>query len=159
MVDQSGLAQETALPKKTSSIGARDREEYQGNLARIRDYWLGGSHHSERDRVAADRILVCAPQLPYLVRQKRALQRRMVRYLIKHGVRQFLAFESGVPTMGHIHETAQALLPEARVVYVDRDPLIVRDGQTSSRATGARLTCTPTCAAASTCSIIPTCAD
>jgi S-adenosyl methyltransferase len=106
------------------------REEHQSNIARIRDYWLGGCHHDERDRHAADRILVCAPQLPYLVRQKRAMQQRMVRYLIKHGVRQFLGLDSGVPTMGHIHEVAQALLPDARVVYVDPDPLIVQDGQT-----------------------------
>jgi hypothetical protein len=99
------------------------------SIARIRDYWLGGCHHSERDRLAADRILVCVPQLPYLVRQKRATQRRMVRYLIKHGIRQFVGFDSGVPTMGHVHEVAQALLPDARVVYVDSDPLIVRAGQ------------------------------
>jgi hypothetical protein len=123
------LSQETASPKMTFPTGAADREEHQGNIARIRDYWLGGCHHSERDRAAADRILVCAPQLPYLVRQKRAMQQRMVRYLIKHGVRQFLGFDSGVPTMGHIHEASLPLLPDARVVYVDSDPLIVQDGQ------------------------------
>jgi S-adenosyl methyltransferase len=113
----------------TFPIGAANGEGYQPSIARIRDYWLGGCHHSERDRVDADRILVCAPQLPYLVRQKRAAQRRMVRYLIKKGVRQFVGFDSGVPTMGHIHEVAQQLLPDARVVYLDNDPLIAQDGQ------------------------------
>jgi hypothetical protein len=116
-----------AFPEMTLATGA-DRYD-QPNIARIRDYWLGGRHHGEQDRVAADRILVCAPQLPYLVRQKRAMLQRMVRYLIKNGVRQFLGFASGVPTMGHIHEVAQPLLPDARVVYIDNDPLIVRDGQ------------------------------
>jgi hypothetical protein len=108
---------------------AANRPGFQPNIARIRDYWLGGGHHSELDRVAADRFLVCAPQLPYLVRQKRATQGRMVRYLIERGVRQFLCLEAGVPTMGHVHEVAQRLLPDARVVYVDNDPLIVRDGR------------------------------
>jgi hypothetical protein len=57
------------------------------------------------------------------------MQQRMVRYLIKHGVRQFLTFDAGVPTMGHIHEVAQPLLPDARVVYLDNDPMIVQIGQ------------------------------
>jgi S-adenosyl methyltransferase len=102
---------------------------YEPGLARFRDYCLGGSHHSERDRAAADRILVVAPQLPYLVRQKRLMQQRMVRYLIQHGVRQFFNFDAGVPTMGHIHEVAQPLVPDARVVYLDNDPAIVQIGQ------------------------------
>jgi hypothetical protein len=102
---------------------------YEPGLARLRDYWLGGSHHSERDRVGADRILVVAPQLPYLVRQKRMMQQRMVRYLIKHGVSQFLCFDAGVPTRGHIHEVAQPILPGARVVYADNDPSIVEIGR------------------------------
>jgi len=65
--------------------GAPDGLGYEPGLARLRDYWLGGSHHSERDRVGAERILVVAPQLPYLVRQKHRLQQRMVRYLIDRG--------------------------------------------------------------------------
>jgi hypothetical protein len=101
----------------------------ESSFARIRDYWLGGCHHSERDRIAADQILVCAPQLPYLVRQKRAMLQRMVRYLIRHGVHQFLSFDSGVPTMGNVHETARQLVPDARVVYADNDPMMVLIGQ------------------------------
>jgi hypothetical protein len=116
-----------AFPEMTLVKGAG--RQAHPNIARIRDYWLGGCHHGEQDRVAADRFLVCVPQLPYLVRQKRAVLQRMVRFLIKRGVRQFLGFASGVPTMGHIHEVAQSLLPAVRVVYLDNDPLIVRDGQ------------------------------
>lgn len=123
------LSEGTAILGMTFPTEAAGEQDDQVSIARIRDYWLGGCHHSERDRVAADPILVCAPQLPYLVRQKRAMQRRMVRYLIKRGIRQFLGFDSGVPTMGHIHEVARSLLPDARVVYVDADPLIARLGQ------------------------------
>jgi hypothetical protein len=53
----------------------------------------------------------------------------MVRYLIKHGISQFLSFDAGVPTRGHIHEVAHPLLPDARVVYLDNDPLIAEIGQ------------------------------
>lgn len=77
----------------------------------------------------AERILVCAPQMPFLVREQRAMQRRMVRYLVECGVRQFLDLDSGVPTMGHVHEEIRSLETDARVVYVDADPDIVRDGQ------------------------------
>ncbi|HEV2781779.1 MAG TPA: SAM-dependent methyltransferase [Actinophytocola sp.] len=99
------------------------------NIARIRDYWLGGVHHAELDRKYADHIMVCAPQVPYLVREQRAMVRRMVRYLVQCGVRQFLDLGSGVPTMGYVHEVAQAADPQSRVLYVDIDPHLVRDGQ------------------------------
>lgn len=99
------------------------------SIARIRDHWLGGSHHREVDRKFADQILVCAPQLPYLVRCQRAMVRRMVQYLVESGVRQFLDLGSGVPTEGYVHEVAQDAEPESRVVYVDIDPGIVHDGR------------------------------
>lgn len=113
----------------TIPLESADERGYLAGIARIRDYWLGGRHHGEQDRDAADRILVCAPQMPYLIRQIRMMQQRMVRYLIRHGARQFLGFDSGVPTMGNVHEVAQPLLPDARVVYVDSDPLVVQTGQ------------------------------
>ena len=121
--------EEADLPEMTFPAEDADRLGYGPGLARLRDCWLGGHHHSERDRAVADRILVCAPQMPYLVRQRRMLQQRMVRYLIKHGVGQFIGFDAGVPTKGHIHEVAQPLLSDARVVYLDNDPSIVRIGQ------------------------------
>jgi S-adenosyl methyltransferase len=98
-------------------------------LARIRDYWLGGSHHTEFDRKFADNVAVCAPHIPHLVRAQRALLGRMVRYLVGEGVRQFLDLGSGLPTMGHLHEVAFDLDPDCRVVYVDNDPAVVDDGR------------------------------
>ena len=99
------------------------------NIARIRDYWLGGSHNAEADRTFADYTAVCAPHIPYLVRAQRALLGRMVRYLIAQGVRQFLDLGPGVPTLGHVHEVAQGVEPTARVVYVEIDPGLVEDGR------------------------------
>ncbi len=99
------------------------------NIARIRDYWLDGSHHSDIDRQFADHTAMCAPHIPYLVRAQRALLARMVRYLLAHRVRQFLDLGSGIPTMGHIHEIALPIEPDARVVYVDIDDGLVDDGR------------------------------
>src|SRR5689334_21203917 len=99
------------------------------NIARVRDYWLGGSHNSEADRTFADYTAVCAPHIPYLVREQRALLGRMVRYLVGQGVRQFLDLGSGVPTIDHVHQVAQAIEPASRVVYVEIDPDLVEDGR------------------------------
>jgi hypothetical protein len=99
------------------------------SIARVRDYWLGGRHHREVDRHFAENTAMCAPHIPYLVRAQRALLGRMVRYLVEQGVRQFLDLGSGVPTLGHVHEIAQALDPAARVVYVDHDPGVAADGR------------------------------
>ena len=99
------------------------------NLARIRDYWLGGSHHSEADRDLAGRFIVCVPHMPYLVRTHRALLRRMVSHLVRAGVRQFLDLGTGLPTAGNVHEVAQAIEPDCRVLYVDIEPAIAEEGR------------------------------
>jgi hypothetical protein len=101
----------------------------QPSTARIRDYWLGGSHHTAADRTLADQILVCAPHLPYGVRIHRAFLRRAVKYLVGTGVRQFLDLGSGAPTAENVHEVAHALAPESRVTYVDIDPVVVAEGR------------------------------
>lgn len=97
------------------------------NIARVDDYWLGGDHNDERDRDFADRTATCAPHIPYLVRAQRALLGRMVRYLARQGIRQFLDLGSGLPTMGHVHEIARDMDPASRVVYVDRDPAVAEE--------------------------------
>jgi hypothetical protein len=99
------------------------------SIARIRDYWLGGRHHGDMDRTFADHTAVCAPHIPYLVRAQRALLGRMVRHLVAHGVRQFLDLGSGVPTLDHVHEVAQAIEPTSRVIYVEIDPGLVDQGR------------------------------
>jgi len=98
------------------------------SIARIRDYWLDGAHHTDIDREFGNRIALCAPHLPYLVRLQRELIRRLVRHSIEQGVRQFLDLGSGVPTGGNVHEIAQDMDPASRVVYVDLDPRIAHEG-------------------------------
>jgi hypothetical protein len=97
------------------------------STAGIRDYWLGGSHHTKADREIAERIIVEVPHLAHLVRVYRMLLGRMVRYLVGMGVRQFLDLGSGLPTAGNVHDVAQDLDPGCRVVYVDIDPEVVAE--------------------------------
>jgi hypothetical protein len=99
------------------------------NTARVRDYWLGGSHNSAPDRRLAEQFTLCAPQLPYLVRTHRNFLRRAVSRLVRDGVRQFVDLGSGMPTVGNVHEVARRSAPECRVVYTDIDPVVVAESR------------------------------
>jgi hypothetical protein len=92
--------------------------------ARIYDYFLGGTHNFPADREAAQALLQAAPIMPAIARVNRAYLRRAVRFLVDSGVRQFLDIGSGIPTVGNVHEVAT----DARVVYVDIDPVAVAEG-------------------------------
>jgi hypothetical protein len=100
------------------------------NAARMYDYYLGGSHNFAVDRELAAKVLEAWPDMPRAAQANRAFLRRAVRFLISEGVRQFLDIGSGIPTVGNVHEVAQAATDDAKVVYVDTDPVAV----THSRA-------------------------
>jgi len=93
--------------------------------ARMYDYYLGGSTNFQADRDAAERVIAAVPTVPIIARANRAFLHRAVRYMTDRGVRQFLDIGSGVPTVGNVHETAQAKTPGVRTVYVDVDPVAV----------------------------------
>jgi hypothetical protein len=95
------------------------------SAARLYDYFLGGFHNFAADREMAQKILALTPDLPMISQGNRAFLRRAVRYLVSQGVDQFLDLGSGIPTVGNVHEVAQELNPDARVVYVDNDPVAV----------------------------------
>jgi SAM-dependent methyltransferase len=95
------------------------------NVARVYDYYLGGSHNFAVDRQMAQQAIDLWPDVPMIIRANRAFLRRAVENLIHAGVRQFLDLGSGIPTVANVHEVAQAEDPEARVVYVDIDPVAV----------------------------------
>nr|BFF02287.1 SAM-dependent methyltransferase [Streptoalloteichus tenebrarius] len=95
------------------------------SAARVYDYWLGGSHNFAVDRALAEQALRIVPELPEITRANRAFLRRAVRYCLDNGIRQFLDLGSGIPTVGNVHEVAQSVAPESRVVYVDSDPVAV----------------------------------
>ncbi|WP_214404504.1 SAM-dependent methyltransferase [Pseudonocardia lacus] len=94
--------------------------------ARLWNYWLGGKDHFAIDRKAGDEILAVYPQLRANARASRAFLGRAVRFLAGEvGIRQFLDIGTGLPTADNTHEVAQRVAPDARVVYVDNDPLVL----------------------------------
>jgi SAM-dependent methyltransferase len=95
------------------------------SVARVYDYYLGGSHNFAVDRRTARRAIELWPELPLIMQTNRAFLRRSVRYLVSQGITQFLDIGSGIPTEGNVHEVAQVASPDARVVYVDIDPVAV----------------------------------
>jgi S-adenosyl methyltransferase len=95
------------------------------SVARVYDYYLGGSHNFAVDRQVGRRTIELWPDLPLAMQANRAFLRRSVRYLVTQGITQFLDLGSGIPTQGNVHEVAQIASPEARVIYVDIDPMAV----------------------------------
>ncbi|WP_113700425.1 SAM-dependent methyltransferase [Nonomuraea lactucae] len=95
------------------------------NIARLYDYFLGGKDHLAVDREAAEELLRVAPEVRAAARANRAFLRRAVRRLAAAGLRQFLDVGTGLPAYGSVHEVAREVAPEARVAYVDRDPVVL----------------------------------
>lgn len=94
--------------------------------ARIYDYALGGKNHFAADREVADQALASWPSARVAARENRAFLGRAVKYLVAEaGIRQFLDIGSGLPTTSNVHEVAQSIAPECRVVYADNDPLVL----------------------------------
>jgi len=91
--------------------------------ARVYDYLLGGRDNFAADRELAEVNLRLLPQTLDSARANRKFQVRAVRFLRERGIRQFLDVGTGLPTSPNTHETAQADCPDARVVYVDNDPM------------------------------------
>ncbi|WP_205752242.1 SAM-dependent methyltransferase [Cryptosporangium phraense] len=104
-------------------------EPERPSAARVYDYYLGGSHNFAVDRAMAEQAIRILPELPANMRANRAFLRRAVRFMIANGVRQFLDLGSGIPTVGNVHEVALSESADARVVYVDNDPVAVAHSQ------------------------------
>jgi SAM-dependent methyltransferase len=99
------------------------------SVARIYDHWLGGGHNFAADREMSQKILSVVPHFRFAAQANRAFLFRAVRFLVDAGIRQFLDLGSGIPTVGNVHEVAQKVAPESRVVYVDIDPVAAAHSQ------------------------------
>ena len=103
--------------------------------ARVYDFLLGGKDNYEADRAVGAALIQQAPALPVMVRAQRRLLARMVEYLVvEAGIRQFLDIGTGIPTADNVHEVAQGIAPETRVVYVDNDPIVLAHARALMRA-------------------------
>lgn len=107
--------------------GPSGGEQKPATAARIYDYLLGGAHNFPADREAAEALTSVFPEAAQVAKLNRAFLRRAIRYLSQAGIRQFLDVGSGIPTEGNVHEIAQEVAPDARVVYVDIDPVAVME--------------------------------
>lgn len=92
--------------------------------ARMYDYFLGGKDHFQADREAAERVISAYPETRKIAQRNRRFLTRVVWYLAEHGIRQYIDLGSGLPTSPNVHEVARQIIPDARVVYVDNDPVV-----------------------------------
>ncbi|HVT67794.1 MAG TPA: SAM-dependent methyltransferase, partial [Trebonia sp.] len=102
-----------------------DFDASKPSIARVYDYLAGGRDNFAADRALADRLVTIAPSVPEAVRENRAMLSRAVRWSAERGIRQFIDLGGGLPTDPGTHQTARLVVPEARVAYVDNDPVVI----------------------------------
>jgi O-methyltransferase involved in polyketide biosynthesis len=105
--------------------------------ARIYDYLLRGPHFFDADAIAAQRILALVPETRDAVWAARGFHQRVASWIAKQGVRQFLDLGSGLPTVGNTYDVVTKVQPDARVVYVDSDPMVELHSTAISESSGA----------------------
>jgi hypothetical protein len=92
--------------------------------ARLYDYYLGGTRNFEVDRIAAERLRLAMPELSDVAWANRGFHQRAARWIARRGVRQFIDIGCGLPTAGNTHQLVAGVVPAARVVYADIDPMV-----------------------------------
>jgi S-adenosyl methyltransferase len=122
MSEQTGKSSQGS----TAWRNAAEIDTRHAHSARVYNYWLGGKDNFAADREAAEQAIAANPGIVADVRQNRAFLARVVRHLASEcGVRQFLDIGTGLPTANNTHEVAQAVARQARIVYVDNDPIVL----------------------------------
>jgi O-methyltransferase involved in polyketide biosynthesis len=115
---QQGTGTDPELPQEINTNVAHP--------ARVYDYWLGGKDNFPADRALAELMIEAIPNMRPMAAANRAFLSRAVRYLAEEaGIRQFLDIGTGIPTSPNVHEVAQETARDARVVYVDNDPIVL----------------------------------
>ncbi|WAL67973.1 SAM-dependent methyltransferase [Amycolatopsis cynarae] len=107
----------------------RDVDLEHPSVARVYDYYLGGTSNWAIDREFGAKALAAFPFVRPAAKANRQFLHRVVRYLAKSGIRQFVDLGSGIPTMGPTHVVADRVNPESAVVYVDNEPVAVAHSQ------------------------------
>lgn len=115
----------TGSPEDPAESGVAELDVTVPSAARLYDFYLGGHHNFAADRRLARRVYEVIPEAPYIARMNREFLRRAVRYLTERGFRQFIDIGCGLPTVGPVHDIAQSIAPDSRVVYVDNEPVAV----------------------------------
>jgi hypothetical protein len=106
--------------------------------ARMYNAYLGGKDNYPVDREAVRQVLRQWPEVRLIARANRAFLQRAVRFLAgEAGIRQFIDIGTGIPSAGNVHEIAGQAAPDARVVYVDNDPIVHVHANALLTGTGA----------------------
>ena len=116
-------------PVDTDALGVKrvlaEIDTTVAHPARVYDYVLGGKDNWPADREVAERSIVLMPNVREEALANRAFLRRAVRYAASRGITQFLDIGTGIPTVGPTHEVAHSVRPDARIIYVDNDPVVL----------------------------------
>ncbi|MFC5910331.1 SAM-dependent methyltransferase [Streptacidiphilus monticola] len=105
--------------------GTRGFDPDVPSTARIYDYILGGKDNFAADRAAAENLMALQPSTRELAQANRRFLVRAVELLARSGIRQFVDVGAGIPTSPNVHEIVRRHQPDARVVYVDNDPVVL----------------------------------
>jgi hypothetical protein len=106
------------------------------HAARMWNYWMGGTDNFPADRATGDAVAQIYPEIALMARFSRQFLIRVVRYLAAEaGIKQFLDIGTGLPTMQNTHEVAQSIHPDARIVYVDNDPMVLAHARSLATTT------------------------
>jgi hypothetical protein len=115
-----------SIDEGSGPAGGSSIDPTKPHPARRYNYWLGGKDNFQADRDAGDAIADVFPHIRTAARENRAFMQRAVRHLAgEAGVRQFLDIGTGLPTADNVHDVAQTIAPQSRIVYVDNDPLVL----------------------------------
>ncbi|MFD3733017.1 SAM-dependent methyltransferase [Streptomyces sp. NPDC058632] len=110
------------------------------HTARMYDWYLGGKDNYPVDEAMGRQMLTLDPRVPVMARVNRAFMQRATRWLAGQGVRQFLDIGTGIPTEPNLHQVAQEIAPDARVVYCDNDPIVLAHAGALLRGTDEGVT-------------------
>jgi O-methyltransferase involved in polyketide biosynthesis len=95
------------------------------NIARVYDYWLGGKDNFAADRELAAAMTEVNPGIPAMARANREFVIAAAGKAAQAGITQFVDLGAGLPTHPAVHEAVRAVNPDARVVYLDHDPVVI----------------------------------
>jgi O-methyltransferase involved in polyketide biosynthesis len=102
-----------------------DFDPHTPSIARVYDYFLGGKDNFAADREVADRQIAIAPLIPVIAVENRRFLARAVTWVANQGAGQFIDLGCGMPTVPNTHESARVVIGDARVAYVDNDPVVL----------------------------------
>ncbi|WP_217231231.1 SAM-dependent methyltransferase [Streptomyces anulatus] len=103
-----------------------DLQPHTAGSARFWNALLGGKDNYPADQELAEKMKREFPDAVDLAVSTRAFLKRSVAHLVSQdGYRQFLDIGTGLPAADNTHEVAQRIAPDARIFYVDNDPIVL----------------------------------